>query len=173
MITVSLTSREDASHVSTKMSASYNPSQVSTLSSFLVLANLVSILCPHSLQKKPPCCQRPTGPTKIITESPCGCSPRCQNGIGVHLKGQRSSLPVLWQSAPQRFCNCGQGLLKYLNDFVNLGIYITFTVGNSTSPNSHPNLFHPSILSTGHRPIPHEQDIFLPLSVTKYTYVQR
>lgn len=119
--------------------------------------------------------QHVSGPTKIKPESLSGCSPKCQNGIGVYSEGQRSPLPqhgvILWQLAPQSFCNCGQGLLQYLNDFVNLGIYIAFTAGSS-KPAQIAILTSFILLSSLPVTLP-EQGIFLALPVTKYRYGEK
>lgn len=102
----------------------------------LALANLVSIPLPTESPGEASLLPVPIRPHQnCAKESLCGCSLKCQHGVGVHSEGRRGPLPqngiTVWPSAPQSFCNCGQGLLEYLNDPVNLGLYIAFTVGCS------------------------------------------
>lgn len=155
--------------MSTNMFASCSSSQMSTLV-FLALANHVSTPIYSVSRKSLPAASSYQAPPKLY-QSLCSCSPRCQNGVGVH-SAQRSPLPqhgaTFWQSVPQSFCNCGKGLLKYLNGPVNLGLYIVFTVGSSKLAQMTILIsFIPlSILPVT---IP-EQSIFLLPSVTKYMY---
>lgn len=121
-----------SSHVSTKTSASYSPSQMSLLSSLFLLPWFPSPA--HSVSWRSLLASiRPY--QNYVKESLCGCSLRCQHGGGVHSEGWRGPLPqhgtMLQQLEPHSFCKCGQGLLKYLNDSDNLCLYIAFTVGNS------------------------------------------
>lgn len=94
---------------------------MSTLVSFLALANLIFIPCLLYLQEEPTCRQHLSGPTKIMPKS---LYVAALQGVKMELefiqKGREALLPqrgaTLWPSALQGFHNCGQGLLKYLNN---------------------------------------------------------
>lgn len=155
------------------MSAWCSPSQMSTLVSFLALANLIFIPClllsPGGASLLP----APIRPHQNhAQEFLCGCSPRCQMELEFIQKGREALSPqhgaTLWQSATKGFHNCGRGLLKYLNNSVNLGFYVAFTIGSSKSAQM-TILISFILLSFLPVTLP-EENIFSHLSVIKYMY---